>query len=196
MHKLTKIEELNLDMYWDFIETFKLDYDPHNQSTYKVSWIKASVSKYRLELISKIRKIYTANDFYKYEKILNKLLWNLLEKIKFKFDNSLYLGKIKTARRSYSHKIHLYDDKNKIYYYFYYYHILINNRKDDKIINEVVTKIFYILSNRKLYEEIMNDIIIIDDIIPKKAYYPYDYPFPNINLLFYNKNKKKYGLIE
>ena len=36
MHKLTKIEELNLDMYWDFIETFKLSYDPNNQSTYKV----------------------------------------------------------------------------------------------------------------------------------------------------------------
>jgi len=188
MHKLTKIEELNLDMYWDFIETFKLSYDPNKNPN---RWIEG-VDGYRLELIPKIRKKYTANDFYKYEKILNKLLWNLLEKIKFKIDPN-YLDLREKSNKvfvgSCRHKTYLDDDKNKIYYVFDYYK-LFHQLKYDKIIKEKVARIFHILSDRKLYEKFMNNIIIIDDINPKKYFYPYDYPFPNINLLFYNKNKK------
>lgn len=188
MHKLTKTEELNLDKYWDFIETFKLDYDPNKNPN---RWIEG-VWRYRLQLIPKIRKMYTANDFYKYEKILNKLLWNLLEKIKFKINSDYFDLREKNHKKSigsYQHKTFIDDDKSKIYYVFYYY-ILFSHLNYDKITKEKVAKIFHILSDRQLYEKFMNNIIIIDDINPKQYYYPHDYPFPNINLLFYNKNKK------
>ena len=60
------------------------------------------------------------------------------------------------------------------------------------------------MSNRKLYDKIINGKKSINSVKPivyinhmdnsiasKTYYYPYDYPFPNINLLFYNQNKKE-----
>jgi hypothetical protein len=38
---------------------------------------------YRQYIIKIIRKKYTINEFYIYEKIINKLFWNLKNKIKY-----------------------------------------------------------------------------------------------------------------
>jgi hypothetical protein len=188
MHKLLKSEIKNLDNYWKFIETFYVDETK--------DWIHG-VYGYRHDLIKKIREKYTTEDFYKYEKILNKLLWNLIEHIKFNIDTieitlkeKLY-DKIKYKHnRSFSHKQYLYNQKiNKKYYFKHYKEI-----SDYPIINAI----FYIVSKKELYNEVMsnkiyniNNKILHDKIyFAEDYYYPADYAFPNINLLFYNENKK------
>ena len=44
----------------------------------KYSWLNNSAYSYRKYIIKKIRKNYTIEQFYFYEKMLNKLLHNLL----------------------------------------------------------------------------------------------------------------------
>ena len=110
--------------------------------------------------------------------------------IKVKFDindlriqSHLYIN-IDTSNHSFSHKQYLHNEINDKKYNFQFY---------PKITDyDIVNKIFYTMSNRKLYDKIMNGKKIIKSIEPiKKYYYPQDYPFPNINLLFYNENKKE-----
>ena len=179
MYKLLKKELNILDEFWKFIEIFKFD-------NYKLSWI-SGVHGYRHALIKKIRETYSAEDFYKYEVILNKLLWNLLIKVKFnindlRIQSHLYIN-IKSPWRTCSHKQYLHNEINDEKYNFRFY---------PKITDyDIVNKIFYTMSNRKLYDKIMNGKKSINTVKPIVYYYPYDYPFPNINLLFYNENKKE-----
>lgn len=197
MYKLLKGEINILDNYWKFIEIFYFNKNNKN-------WING-VHGYRYELIQKIREKYNAEDFYKYEKILNKLLWNLIEHFKFNIDNIKIILKEKLYdkinvkhNRSFSHKQYLYNQKiNKKYYFKYYEKI-----SDYPIINAI----FNILSKRELYDKVMSNKIDIkhsidyyfknynksnEEIYSSEYYYPTDYPFPNINLLFYNENKKE-----
>ena len=61
--------------------------------------------------------------------------------------------------------------------------------------NKKICKILYICSKRELYENVINDKEYIKKIKKiKKFYYLYDYPFPNVNLIFYNKINKEYWL--
>lgn len=189
MYKLLKGEIKILDKYWKFIEIF--DFNSNSRH-----WLNG-VQGYRDDLIKRIREEYTAEDFYKYEKILNKLLWNLIEHLNFNIDNieiklkeKLY-DKIKGKHsRSFSHKQYLYNQKTNKKYYFKHY----TKITDYPIINTI----FYILSKKELYNEVMSKKIynINDKILDEKIYfsedyyYPSDYAFPNINILFYNENKK------
>lgn len=205
MYKLTKKEKIELDNYWNFIDLFK----PYGKkSTYlknikkkfkEYSWLNNSAYSYRKYIIKKIRKNYTVEQFYFYEKILNKLLHNLLEKINFSIDEictnkladkyeKIYkiTKTIELNKRSYSHKLYITDLNKNIHYNFHYYPYLNN-------IN-IIVKIFTIMNERDLYEKIMTDKLEIKNITFSSSlyYYPDDYPFPNVNLLFYNKNNKKY----
>jgi len=179
MYKLLKKELNILDDFWKFIEIFKVE-------NYKLNWING-VHGYRHALIKKIRETYSAEDFYKYEIILNKLLWNLLIKLKFDIKDlfiksSLYIN-IEVPWHSCSHKEYLHNEINDKKYYFKFYSRLIDY--------DIVNKIFYTMSDRKLYDKVINGKKNINSIQSFLYYYPYDYPFPNINLLFYNKNKKE-----
>lgn len=192
MYKLLKKELNILDDFWKFIEIFKVE-------NYKLNWI-SGVYGYRHALIKKIRETYSAEDFYKYEVILNKLLWNLLIKVKFSINDlliqsPLYIN-IEVPWHSCSHKEYLHNEINDKKYFFKFYQSLIHY--------DIVNKIFYTMSNRKLYDKIINGKKSINSVKPivyvnhmgnsiasTTYYYPYDYPFPNINLLFYNQNKKE-----
>ena len=179
MYKLLKKELNILDDFWKFIEIFKVE-------NYKLNWI-SGVHGYRHALIKKIRETYSAEDFYKYEVILNKLLWNLLIKLKFDIEglfiqSSLYIN-IESPWHSCSHKEYLHNEINDKKYYFKFYSRLIDY--------DIVNKIFYTMSDRKLYDKVINGKKSINSIESFVYYYPYDYPFPNINLLFYNQNKKE-----
>jgi hypothetical protein len=158
-----------------------------------------SAYDYRTDfLIPVIKILYTPKKFYFYEKILNKMLWNLLIHLNFDINNiditekrKLYTSctaitdKLK-IRHSYSHKIYISDTKKNIDYVFNDY-LQIN-----KIM--VINKIFKVMSSKKLYDKVMENKKYFYNIKVAEAeikYYPYDYAFPNINLLFYNMNNKK-----
>ena len=232
-YKLTKKEIKNLDNYWNFIHIFsKPDIEglSNNWMNYQKILKNDKQKKrpkifgpyhYRHYVISEINKLYTPEQFYFYEKMLNKLLWNLLNKIKFDIKKCyqyiiqnnkkiklklLYikcndkninkkLNKIKNKYlyknfRSFSHKIYISN------YIFLNYLDMSHFRFHDKI--------SMIMRNRQLYEYIMNkkkfDIKkkfnnklynLIDTNTQYTYYYPSDYPFPNVNFIFYNETKKK-----
>ena len=229
-YKLTKKEIKNIDNYWNFIDIFSspdIEGLSNNWWTYQRTKNKKTYNpifgpyNYRQYIISKIRKLYTPEQFYFYEKILNKLLWNLLYKTKFDIKKCyqylirnkkkeklklLYIkcndkninkkwNKIKNKylynhSRSFSHKTYISN------YIFLNYMDLGHFKFHDNI--------SMIMRNRKLYEYIINkkkfDIKKkfdkkIYDLIDNKTeytyYYPSDYPFPNVNFIFYNETKKK-----
>jgi hypothetical protein len=229
-YKLTKKEIKNLDNYWNFIDIFsKPDIKglSNNWFTFKRTKNKKNTFNaifgpynYREYIIPKIRKLYTPEQFYFYEKILNKLLWKLLYKTKFdikKYYEYIILNnkKIKVklsyikcndkiinknlnkskylynyGPRSFSHKIYISN-------YIFLNYLAIRDLKFNY-------KISMIMRNRKLYEYVINKknfninkkfdnklYKLIDNHIEYSQYYPCDYPFPNVNFIFYNETKKK-----
>jgi hypothetical protein len=197
MYKLTKKEIKELNNYWEFIYIFK---NPdlqlsHNWFNYKINGKTQlfGASEYREYIILKIREKYTIQQFYFYEKMMNKFLHNLIKHINFNICDIIINRKqqlfeiSKSFERSYSHKIYITDKKKNISYIFNLY-IDINNI-------DIIQKIFYIMSDRKLYEKVMINKSYFSKIKNIKTYYyPYDYPFPNINLIFYNENKKEFWI--
>ena len=159
----------NIDKYWEFIDFFI----PKEKSVYD----------YNIRLRKNIKKKYSIEEFYYYEMILNKLLHHLLGKFKIQFEKinneSLVFNLNDINGHSYSNKLLLYHEKYKKLYY-------------TKL---KLSKIVLCLTNRKLYEECIKMTNLKDALkqikIKLDTYYPLDYPFPNVNLLFYNDNKKE-----
>lgn len=194
MYKLLKSEINELDNYWKFIDFIHEDLFKKNL---KKDNFLYSPREFRIDLIKKIREKYSAEEFYKFEQILNKLLWNLIEHIEFDINNINIFGDeklydvINTIKRSFSHKLFLYDEKHKKKYFFKCYQKL--NKFDNIVTKNIIKRIFTVLTDRMLYEKVMEMenkkyIYNIDYI---EYYYPLDYPFPNVNLIFYNENKKE-----
>ena len=62
-----------------------------------------------------------------------------------------------------------------------------NNRDD------IINKIFHTMRYQNIYEKVMKNkkhFLEIDKKMIITYYYSYNYPFPNVNLLFYNNDKK------
>lgn len=55
-------------------------------------------------------------------------------------------------------------------------------------LTDTILKILYCLRYREMYEEVIKDKLYINKV--ESYYYPYDYPFPNVNLINYNTNNK------
>jgi len=62
-YPLNKSEYNKVEEVWQFLEHFNDGYE--------------LLSEYRHNVITKIRKLYTSNEFLEYEDILNKMYWNL-----------------------------------------------------------------------------------------------------------------------
>lgn len=179
-YQLTKEENNKLDEYWKFINIF----NPNDEF---------NVYNYRKNLVKTIKNIYTIEEFYLYEKILNKMLWNLLIIYNIKIytiDLTVKEGFVISCNKSYTNKQIMIINNRMILFPNY------AKLNENKNIPENLYKIFYILSKRKLYEKVINDKNYIDiiKINKKKYYYPNDYPFPNISLIEYNTNEKKIWL--
>ena len=103
----------------------------------------------------------------------------------YKFCNNIkYELEIKN---DFTHKIYISDKKNNMDYVFNYYSEIMNI--------SIINKIFKVLRCKKLYDKVMENKKYFYDIkIEKKDIkycHPFDYPFPNVNFLFYNMNKKE-----
>jgi hypothetical protein len=184
---LKENEIKKLKKVWKFIEGFyKFKNVSENLFTFGTALFSSYA--YRELIIKKIRNTYKPEKFYKYEKIVNKLYWNLKTKLKIKtkcekidffekekFESEKYRG-------SMINKIIMHNNK-KNYYCIIDKYTYIQNLKNEK---EIFTAM---LSQNNYEKKMLNpDLKFDDDFI--ETYYPYDYPFPNISLGFYNKNNK------
>jgi len=171
---LTNDEINKLDDYWDFINIFN-----------NIANKSPNVFEFRINIIKKIKKKYKPIEFYFFEKILNKMLWRLL--YKYKID----ISKIDTNTKL------VFGIKNSS---CINKQIIFNNDKyvifpSYKSLSKQLKKILYILSNKDIYNKIIDNTIDIDNITEITEYfYPLDYPFPNINLIYYNNNNKNIWL--
>jgi len=176
-YQLTPQENNKLDDYWKFIKIFNVK----NNETY-------SVKEYRYDIIKKIQKKYTIDEFYFYEKILNKMLWNLLVIYKISLNKIDFTTKIAFGINggSYINKQLMLTEGGKNIIFPDYRNLKLNNK-----VSQDLFKILTILRRRDMYEKAIEDKDYINNI--KKIdsfYYPNDYPFPNVNLIEYNDNNK------
>ena len=219
---LTKTENENIDKYWEFIDDFgknvfkklKVDSDYY---TYKNKGILDffSARVYREYIIKYISKKYTINEFYKYEKMLNKILWYLIDLTKCDVTKIIEINKTKDIKdivtdntmswitktndiveensMSYINKKYMYNELDEYYYYSKYYteHREIKENKNDNY--EKYKNILYIILNKNIFYKIIERQIKFNEIENKLPIllYPYDYPFPNVTFYFKNTNSKK-----
>jgi hypothetical protein len=204
---LTKTENKNINKFWKFIDCFYKDvirelkvsenrFTITNTNTNTNSSNKKnmfSVDVYRKYIIQKIREKYTPVQFYFYEKILHKILWYLITLFEINIEKIIKVIKINKIEdkdinsRSYINKEYIYNEDEKCYYYSDF-----RNNYNDKI-----KKIIHIILDKNLFYEIIESpnkfkkIKITKYDTKYELYYRYDYPFPNITLLFINNNSKK-----
>jgi len=176
--KLSKTELLKLDDYWEFIDLF--------------NDISTSVYDYRRSLIKRVGKKYTIEEFFSFETILNKLLWNLMEffGVSLSHKDVKPVFKIKSGSSYINKQIMVFGDRVLLFPQYSTLHT-------DRSVPETLFKILHVLMKRELYENVLEDEEYIHKIKIKKTdkfYYPHDYPFPNVNLIEYNTQKKEIWL--
>ena len=175
---LTENEENNLDNFWNFIYIFNL-----NQSDID----NISVSEYRNNIINIIKKKYTIEEFYFYEQILNKLLYKLLFKLNIRVKDIHIIKSnqfVLDQSHSYTHNLLLFNNKSNT--------IFINNKVESTLL---LRKILSVFLNKQNYYKLINNSNYLKKLKPLPSYYySYDYPFPNVNLFFYNQNSKEVWL--
>lgn len=190
-YPLDKSEYKVLDQAWEFLSVFKKPY--------------IHVTDYRNYLVKKIKKKYTLDEFYMYETILNKLFWNLRDKLEknhkscksleyndvVDLDKKLkqvveYLG---TYYRSFINKLIIVDKNNKKIYY--------KKMEGSSVIldhDNFNLLALTILFDRQLYEDIMShpiDYEKLKNMSLPKYYYQLDYGFPNLNCCRYSIGTKE-----
>ena len=191
-----KLEEKELNNTWKFLNYFsnpnirKSVNDISNISWFLRKDMLTSPYTYRKYIINIIQNKYTCDDFYKYEKISNKLFWNLKIKLgPYILDNKTKYTNIKNNIETYIKKKYKfipsfinsylqYNEKNKKWYLL-------------KKLSELDSICMNIMMNKSEYEKYYNNpekIKNYDNII--NPHYFMNYPFPNINPMFYNENKK------
>ena len=157
-HILTKKEIKLLDKAWNLINDFRKT--------------EISRNKYRKTIIEKIKNKYTPDELYTLEIIIEKMYWNLHNKIQKNFDMEQYvekktiiddsnLGRIKNkiltknkrAKESNVRKSYVYDENSEIVLYKY-------NYPDD--LDLIISAI---MINRSIYETIMGNKLNINNLI-------------------------------
>lgn len=166
---------------------------------------------YRIHIIDTIRKKYTPEEFYQHERVINFLYWNLKQKIKnyVHDDRTILCGSerceafIKKCNLSpeftvidsppleenHSSTVNSYTQFNEILGKWY---IL----KKICFLDELCMNI---MMNRDLYEKIVSNPQNIESFNQTDSnflelHYHKNYPFPNVNPMFFNMNDKKYWL--
>lgn len=185
-YKLTPNEINSIDKYWKFIQEFNMD--------------KSILSDYRKKIVNKIQNKYTLEEFIFYERILEKLLFNLQNVLNIKNTYNI----IESGNdEKYSINQYLATSNKCFYRSFMNKCFLVNNNKilitdtigsaGDLVKNNYHGILDKIMFNRNLYEKVYLNPTYINSIEPSYLYYNFDYPFPNIFLSEYDliKNRKK-----
>jgi len=174
--KLTKNEENNLDNFWDFIYIFSNEKDNLE-----------SVGDFRYYIINTIKEKYNIEEFYLFEQILNKLLYKLLFSLNVKIKDIHIISSnqiVLDQAHSYTHNLLLFDSKSNS--------LFLNNKIRSTIL---LRKILSVFKNREDYNKLIKNSNYLKELEPlPDYYYSYDYPFPNVNLFFYNQNNKEVWL--
>ena len=191
-YPLSSDEIIHLDEVWKFIKVFNKPF--------------LYLNEYRNYLIKKINKKYSLEEFYLYETIANKLLWNLRWILVEHFSTKSMEEVSKCRQMKYSNSSDLDEKIRKIenylgnYYRSFINKLIIVNQKDHTIYykkmegssnifnhNKFNLLTMYIFMNRKLYERMIQDTKECKEIVDNlpEYYYQYDYGFPNINLCCY-----------
>lgn len=151
-----------------------------------------TMREYRTTIINEIGHKYTVDKFFKLEKIIEKLFWNLRYKINSNIADIIKITetgienmamikhKLKEDNyyRSFINKIINIDDiNNKIYYK------KMEGSSDIFEKNQFNLLTCTILFNRELYEQVMSDQIDIKNIKLPEYYFQMDYGFPNLNTM-------------
>lgn len=157
-------------------------------------FLTITLTEYRTTIIDKINKKIKLNDFYLYEKISEKLLWNLKNKTKHLYPTlancitcsydlteegiSTVLSKFyeDNSYRSFINKLVLIDDvNNKIH------HRKMEGSAQIFDKNEFNLRLWVALRDRKTYESIMKKPKRITKLLIPEYYFSSDYAFPNLN---------------
>lgn len=158
-------------------------------------FLNITLSEHRTNVINNVTKNnISENDFFIYEKIAEKLLWNLKKRTQFLYPElancvtctydlthdglTSVLNKFydDNSYRSFVNKLVLIDDINKKVH-----HRMMEGSAPIFSKNEFNLRLWVSLRDRKIYEEIMNNPIKITKIIIPEYYFNSDYALPNLN---------------
>jgi hypothetical protein len=187
-YPLLESEVKLIDNVWEFINKFRETF--------------LTRGKYRRNIKNKIRQQYSIEEFYRYEKIVEKIYWNLANKIKseINWDPKIYikrkfnLNNIENrilkrnvkVKESNVNKTYVITENNELIYKYKY--------PDD--LDILVSSI---MINRSIYETIMSDEedIFNIDIEPYNNIVEFDYLFPNLNTIksFVNNKSERINKI-
>ena len=179
-YMLNPEEVVIIDKVFDFVNKF--------------NFVSITLAEYRTKLINDIQKTTRLDEFIMYEKIAEKLLWNLKSKTKHLYKdlsdcvNCVYelsesglasaLDKFyeDNSYRSFINKLVLIDDvNNKIY------HRKMEGSAHIFEKNEFNLKLWIALNDKKTYELIMFNPSEITKLELPVYYFSSDYGFPNLN---------------
>lgn len=156
-------------------------------------------STYRNNLINTIRNKYNAEEYYKLEMQVDKMYWDIRNKIGGDISYEEYelpeLSRVKLKLRqdnyyrSFINKVIAIDDENKKIYYR-----KMEGSPDMLNKNNDNCMAMHILLDRNLYEKVMGNQIEIADIKLPEYYLELDYGFPNFNFSRHNIGSKKYRM--
>jgi hypothetical protein len=187
-YNLSNNEINNIDKAWELISDF--------------SQTNLSRSGYRNYIINFISKKYTVELLYTLEIIIEKMYWNLRNKISLFFNNpkltlshknitnieKKILLQNKRITQSNIRKSFVYDNNNKQYIIDYYYP------------NDIDLIASAIIINRSIYDTFMliNSDFETLQISPYSNIIEFDYPYPNLNTIspfMYNNEIRKQNII-
>jgi hypothetical protein len=171
---LSERELKNIDKVWEFINDFRET--------------KITRNKYKKYIIKKLKNKYDIKDFYNLENVVEKLYWNLAQKIKEEinlkpeifyketFDLNQTKNKIlmrnNKIKESTIDKTYIITKSNKLLYKYRYP-------------NDLDLLVSSIMINRSIYETIMSDEAEIFnlEIEPYSNIVEFDYMYPNLNTI-------------
>ena len=182
---LTSDEIQVLDSAWDFCELFLID--------------TFCPEKFRMQLINKIRKTYTIQEFFTYELIIEKLFWKLRHRTETYFtknrikmiDETSYsliaMNKLLDHdgyKNCFINKLVMWDDRKYVYHYKKMEgSMTMFPKPNSRTLFNLVT--MFIMFDRKLYREIIDKPSLITDVVVHGNFFELDFAFPNLNLMQY-----------